>query len=312
MKKKTEIDPAEFAKWFRNLTEEEKRKGSLIETQRAEEDWREFADCFEKGICSICGKPIKSFSTKTPCLHWLLKPKGFKKKHFKELIDNFRYFRISAYVRWVAAIDGLIKNINDLKDEHPGDKVFDFTARYKHIKWSFSCSKSDLKGHQTSKNSNFPHYHMQMHVNNMPYIKYSDFHIPFDNEDLCNLELLQNHSDMVKHSYGRGDGMEAIFGNEDALDFIINKSTPTTDHEEAAFHMSTFAMAPEGGNISGDTINEAFKEAKETGRTMASVLREKLKDANIRTIVSPGEGVPGSMPRNGGRKKDNQQIKRTE
>lgn len=93
--------------------------------------------------------------------------------------------------------------------------------------------------------------------------------------------------------------MEAIFGNDDAVDFIINKSTPTTDNEEAAFHMSTLVMAPEGGTISGDEIHEAFKEAKETGRTMASVLRDKLKDANICTIVSPGEGVPEPMQRSG-------------
>ena len=299
MKKSNEIAPAQFAKWFRDLPEEEKRKGSLIQLKQAEDDWTEFADCFEKGICSICEKPIKTFSIKTPCLHWLLKPKGFKKKHFKEVYENFRYIRISAYVRWVAAIDGPIKNINDLKDEHPGNKVIDFTAKYKHVSWSFSCSESDFNGHSTSKNGNFPHYHMQMYINSLPFIKYNDYHIPFDNEDLCSLELILNHSDIVKHSYGRGDGMEAIFGNDDALDFIINKSTPTNDNEDAAFHMSTFVMAPEGGEISGDEIYEAFQEAKITGRTMASVLRDKLNDANIRTIVSPGEGVPEPMQRSG-------------
>ncbi|ABB33181.1 hypothetical protein GeomeDRAFT_1519 [Geobacter metallireducens RCH3] len=302
MKKQTEINPVEFAKWFRELPEKEKRKGSQIEALRAEEDWENFSELFRKGVCSICNKPLKTFSVSNPCLHWLLKPKGFKKNHFKYLMENFRYFRISAYARWVAAIDGPIRNINDLKDEHSGNKIFDFTARYKHITWSYSCSDTDFKGHSTSRNSDFPHYHMQMYVNKMPFIKYNDFHIPFHNEDLCDLELLINNSDIVKHSYGRGDGMEAIFSNEDALNFIIDKSTPTTD-AEAAFHMSTIVMAPEGGTISGDEIHEAFEEAKATGRTMASVLRERLKDANIRTIVSPGEGVPEAMPRSG-RNKD--------
>jgi hypothetical protein len=302
MNKKTEINPAEFAKWFRNLPEEEKRKGSQIELQRAEEDWKKFADSFEKGMCSLCGKPLKSFSIKTPCLHWLLKPKGFKKKHFKVIIEEFRYFRISAYVRWVAATDGPIKNINDLRIEHSGTNIFDFTAQYKHIKWSFSCAQSDLNGHPTTTNSNFPHYHMQIFFNNQPFIKYNDFHIPFHNEDLCDLELILNNSDIVKHTYGRGDGMESVFGSEDALKTIIDQSTSIDNEEEAAFHMSTLVMAPEGGTISGGLIAEAFAEAEATGRTRTSVIREKLKDASVRTIVSPGDGVPDPMQR-GGRKK---------
>jgi len=77
MKNSPEIDPAKFAKWCRDLPEEEKRQGSLIQLKQAEEDWTVFADCFERGICSICEKPIKTFSIKNPCLHWLLKPKGF-------------------------------------------------------------------------------------------------------------------------------------------------------------------------------------------------------------------------------------------
>jgi hypothetical protein len=299
MKNRNEIDPVEFAQWLRDLPEEEKHKGNLLQLKQAEGDWIEFIECFKSGVCSICGKPLKTFSMKAPCLHWLLKPKGFKKKHFEEVYKNFRFVRISAYVRWVAAIDGPVKNVNDLKDEHPGNNIIDFTAKYKHITWSLSCVESDYKGHSSSKNSNFPHYHMQMYINSMPFIKYNDFHIPFDNEDLCSLEAILNHSDVVKHSYGRGDGMEAILGNEDSLDLIVNKSTPTTDDNDAAFHMSTFVMAPEGGTISGDEIYEAFQEAKQSGRTMASVLREKLKDANIRTIVSPGEGVPEPMQRNG-------------
>ena len=52
-------------------------------------------------------------------------------------------------------------------------------------------------------------------------------------------------------------------------------------------------------------IADAAKEAKESQRTLASVIREKLKDseANITTIVSPGDGVPEPQQREGGRKK---------
>ncbi|WP_316348923.1 hypothetical protein [Desulfuromonas acetoxidans] len=311
MSENKEINPTEFAEWFRNLPEEEKRKGSLIEAQRAEEDWREFSACLERGVCSICYKPTKSFSVKNPCLHWLLKPKGFKKKHFKDIYAQFNYFRISAYVRWVAATEALGRNINDLKVEHSGKNIIDFTAKYKHLKWSFSCSESDFKGHPTAKMGNTPHYHMQMYVQNKPFIKYNDFHIPFHNEDLCNFELILNHSDMIKPSYGRGDGMEALLGSEERLEAIIDHSIPLREEQEAAFHMSTIVMAPEGETISGDLLAEAFKEAEATGRTRTAVLKEKLKDANIRTLVSPGEGVPEPMQR-GGRKKANHTIKADE
>ncbi|MDY7035230.1 MAG: transposase [Thermodesulfobacteriota bacterium] len=30
-------------------------------------------------------KPLKTFSANNPCIHWLLRPKKFKKKHFPSL-----------------------------------------------------------------------------------------------------------------------------------------------------------------------------------------------------------------------------------
>jgi len=99
--------------------------------------------------------------------------------------------------------------------------------------------------------------------------------------------------------------MQELMGSEDGLEFIVDHSTPADNRDDAAYDISTMIMAPEGGTISGDLIADAAKEAKESQRTLASVIREKLKDseANITTIVSPGDGVPEPQQREGGSKK---------
>jgi len=69
MKNSTEIDPVEFAKWLRDLPEDEKHKGNLIQLKQAEEDWIELVDSFKRGICSICGKPIKTVRLSNQCVN---------------------------------------------------------------------------------------------------------------------------------------------------------------------------------------------------------------------------------------------------
>jgi hypothetical protein len=301
------IPPEKFVEWLKNLPEEERRLGNEKEAERTEEDYKRFVECFNKGDCSICKKPLKTFSAGSPCLHWLLRPKKFKKKHFPLLYEEFTYFRISAYVRWVASIESPLRNINDIVEEHPGEKIIDFTAKYKHITWSFSCGKSDLEGHKGKRHGNSPHYHMQMTLNRQRFISYNDFHIPFHSDDLYDLELFTNHSDIVKHGYGRGTGMQEILGNEKTLELLVDESEATDNPEEAAFNLNTIIMAKEGETISGELLAEAFDEAKAKGKTATSVLREKLKDtgAGITTIVFPGDGVPEPQQRRGRSKNKN-------
>lgn len=270
-----------------------------------EEEYNCFVESFESGKCIFCEKPLKSFSAESPCLHWLLRPKRFKKKHFPLFFSNFSYFRISSYVRWIASIDVPIKNINDILEEHPGGKLIDFTAKYKHISWSFSCESSDYKGHKTKAFGNFPHYHMQIKLNGNRFICYNDFHIPFHDDDLYDFELLLKHKDFVKHTYGPGLGMQDLMGSKKGLEFIIDHSHPTEDYDNAAFKLQTLVMAKEGETISGDLIAAAIKEAKTKGKTVTSVLRDKLKDTNasMTTIVSPGDSVPKPQQRSGRKKK---------
>ncbi|RJP40430.1 MAG: hypothetical protein C4548_10610 [Desulfobacteraceae bacterium] len=299
------VTPDKFVEWSKQQPEEFLREGNEIEHLQAERDYEKFANFFKEARCSLCMKSLKTFSAKSPCLHWLLRPKGFKKKHFPLLYEEFTYFRMSAYVRWVASLDGPMKNINDIQAEHPGNKLIDFTAKYQHITWSFSCGSSDFEGHKNSNYGNFPHYHMQIKLNGSPFINYGDFHIPFHKDDLFDIELFTKHKDFAIHSYGHGTGMQDLMGSASGLEFIVDHSSPIDNPEDAAYSLSTMIMTKEGETISGDFIADAMEKAKETGKTFASVIRERLKDdnASIATIVSPGDGVPEAQQRTGGRKK---------
>jgi hypothetical protein len=294
---KPNIPPEQLAEWLRTLPKEKILEGNTEERKQAEEDWKLFVSLFKKAICSICKKPLKSFSESTPCLHWLLRPKKFKKKHFPLLYERFTYFRISAFVRWVASIESPVKNINDIKEEHPGDKLIDFTAKYRHITWSFSCGKSDFEGHTNSKEGNYPHYHFRMNLDNNAFIRYGDFHVPFHDDDLYDFELFRKHGDLFKHSYGHGTGMAMFLDTEEGAELVIENSTPTDNYHDAAFEMQTLVMAPLGETISGKLIAEVQAEAKSSGKTIASIIRDKAPNANIITVLSPGPGVPAAKQR---------------
>jgi hypothetical protein len=291
------IPPNKFAEWLKQLPAETIESGNEQEHKQTEESYKKFVQYFKNEKCSICSKPLKAFSANSPCLHWLLRPKNFMKKHFPLLYKKFTYFRIEAYVRWVASIAGPVKNINDIEDEHLDGKMIDFTAKYKHLTWSFSCGKSDYEGHKNSAYGNFPHYHMQMKLNGHSFIDYGDFHIPFHDDDLYDIELFTRHSDVVRHGFGYGVGMNEMLKHEEMLEYILESSEPTENEQEAAFEMDTLIMADEGTTISGELLSECLKEAKEKGQSVASVARKKIKNANITTVVSAGKGVPEAMPR---------------
>lgn len=248
-------------------------------------------------MCFLCNKPIASFKKENPCLHWLLRPRGFKKKHFPDLFRVHEYTQISAYARWAATVGAPLKNINDLKDEHKGGKFIDFTARYKHIKWSFSCGESDFIGHPGKAGSDFPHYHFQMQLDDRPFINYKDFHIPFHEGDMLALTMQRDYPNLVHHDYGSAMSMGEVFDNEELMHTLVDHSTPMNDEESAGLHMSTILMAKEGERLSGDDLADAFEQAHREKRTVASVFKEKFKDSHIITEISAGDGVVQAHPR---------------
>ena len=85
------MPPEEFVKWLETLPPDVIANLNEKEMEQAEAEYIEFAASFRDGKCYLCGKPLKTFSVKNPCLHWLLRPKGFKKKHFPLLFDAFSF-----------------------------------------------------------------------------------------------------------------------------------------------------------------------------------------------------------------------------
>jgi hypothetical protein len=296
------IPPDEFAKWLRGLPPEILAQGNREPHEAAVREYEEFTRAFREGRCDLCDKPLTSFSIDRPCLHWFLAPKGFEKKHFSLVCGKFGFFQTISYLRWVASVEGFGKNVNDLTEEHHGQKLVDFTAKYKELTWSFSCGESDYSGHAGSQSGNFPHYHFQMMLGDKAFIRYNDFHIPLSPDDCYDLDLFLKHKDTVLQTFGPGAGMRALLEDEETAQLVIDQSTPT-DPEKATFHIQTLIRAPEGKRLSGDALADAVQEAKRRGCTVASILREYLPDAEIVHAVSPGDGVVDAKPRSPRRKK---------
>ena len=265
--------------------------------RRTAEEHKVFLAQFNSGACYICGKPLSSFSKKAPCIHWLLKPKGFKKNDLPAIAHRFGFFQIQTYLRWVANAHAFARNINDLAEEGSGSKIIELTIRFRNLEWAFSCGESDYTGHPTSQHAGYPHYHFQMRIDQRPFINYSDFHVPFTEGDVLSLEAKRRLPHMVKHKFPRGEGMAEVL-NEETLEAIVSSGGATDNDGEAPLHLDTMIMANEGTTIRGEDLYNIIQEAKAKGVTVSS-LTHKLPNAKTRVIVSPGPGVVEQAPRPG-------------
>lgn len=170
--------------------------------------------------------------------------------------------------------------------------LFELTARHKHITWSVSCSMSDYGGHTSTSHGYSPHYHFQMLLDGKPFINFSDYHIPFHPDDLFDIKLFLENSDIAKRDHGPGIGLDDIFSNKDALNVLVENSQAVFDENKATLNLSTIVMAQPGKTISGEELYKVFQEAKATGKTITSVARKTLKDVSISTMVTAGDGLP--------------------
>ncbi len=290
----------ELAKFLESLPADQRSKDNEAEFRRAEAQHKRFRDSFMSGNCYLCGKPLIAFSKKTPCPHWLLKPKGFKKNDLSAIAEAYGFFQIQSYLRWVANEEGFARNINDLAEEGAGNKLFEVTLKYKNLEWSFSCAESDYLGHENSQHGKHPHYHFQMRIDKRPFIDYSDCHLPFSKMDVINIEVLRALPSIVKQRFPFGEGMHIILTDEN-VEHIVNATVPDGVSDKAPFKIETFAIAEEGKTISGDDFYKIIQEAKAKGVTAASLMH-KLPNAQTRVVVSPGTGVVEKAPRSGRRK----------
>ena len=291
----------DFAKFLESLPEETRVHGNEVSFRAAKAEHQDFLEYFGKGHCYLCKKPLTSFSKKSPCPHWLLKPKGFKKNDLLLIAQHYGYYQIQSFLRWVANQEGFARNINDLPDEGTGSKLFEVTIKYKNLEWAFSCAESDYQGHATSQYAKYQHYHFQMRLDRKPFINYSDFHVPFSEMDVINIEAMRARPDKIKQRFSFGEGMHDVL-NDSTVEHIVNATVPGDSTDEAPFKIDTIAMAEEGKTISGDDLYEIIQEAKAKNVTVASLMY-KLPNARTRVIVTPGPGVVEQAPRSG-RKKD--------
>ena len=291
----------DYAKFLRTLSPEEIAHGNEANYRNAKDEFQRFNEHFKRGSCYLCEKPLTSFSKKSPCPHWLLKPKGFKKNDLPALAKIYGYYQIQAFLRWVANYEAFAKNINDLTEEGTGNKLFEVTIKHKNLEWAFSCAESDYQGHATSQHAKHQHYHFQMRIDRRPFINYNDFHLPFSEMDVINIEAMREQPEKMMQRFSFGEGMNAVLSDE-TVEHIVNNTVPAADEDGAPFKIDTIAMAEEGKTISGDDLNEIIQEAKAKGVTIASLIH-KLPNARTQVIVSPGSGVVEQAPRTG-RKKD--------
>jgi hypothetical protein len=292
---------SDYANFLETLSPEEVAHGNEINYRNAQAEFKRFVDHFDAGNCYLCEKPLSSFSKKLPCPHWLLKPKGFKKNDLPALTVHYGFYQIQAFLRWIANHEAFARNINDFAEEGTGNKLFEVTIKYKNLEWAFSCAESDYQGHASSQHAKHPHYHFQMRIDRKPFINYNDFHVPFSNRDVINIEAMRAQPCKVKQRFSFGEGINDLLSDK-TVEHFADLTAPTDDDATALFKIDMIVMAEEGKTISGDDLNEIIQEAKAKGVTVASLMH-KLQNARTQVIVSPGPGIVEQAPRTG-RKKD--------
>lgn len=255
-----------------------------------EKDFQELKDALSRGHCNYCGNPLTHFSERKPCFHWLLKPNGFKKRHFPLLFEQKSFHQMEAYLRWTANCEKPMQNINDLVEEKSSSKFIEETIRYKNIEWSFSSSHGDREGHKDKHEGTMPHYHFQMKVDGNVVINYGGFHVPFSDYDEFCFAVKAGKFDRLEGGNIHGAGMQDLF-NHLSPEELVEHMRKATDDNDAQFGVSIMIEADEGTTISGDEIADLMEERERTGVSMAK-LAQKLKNVKIQTVITPGPGVP--------------------
>ena len=282
----------DIRKFFDSLTPEQIEEGNRKQLEENKRVYEAFRAAYKIGICSLCNLPLSEFISNKPCFHWFLRPHGIKKKHFQKYLSTpINFFRFDSYIRWIANLDSPFKNINDLKSEMNPSKVTEYTIRCKNIEWSISIGKTDRLGHPDTKNANFPHFHIQMKVDNNVFIKFNDFHVPLSDEDIFTFRSMEEAPDKVVWRNTFGEGM-SILEDEEALEQLDKLMTRTDDLENATFNTGTLIQMPEGQTMDRETISKAFKESKETGIPVRHILQKYFPQASFMTEITPGDSVP--------------------
>jgi hypothetical protein len=286
--------------YFNNLGEDyivEKNRQQDEENKRVHED---FINNLKKGKCFLCGMNMNSFKDSVHCFHWFTYPKGIRKKHFESYLKKpIGFFQLDSYFRWLANSEVFLTNINDLKDETSSTSFLESTFRYKNLEWSFSVGNTDLEGHAGAKVGAEPHFHIQMKVDNQIFLRFNDFHIPFSDQDLFMIELRKQMGNELLINQGSLNAGMSVLENEEFLEELDKEMIRADDSTTAPFNRQTIVIAPEGQTISGEIIQQAYDESIKTNEPISKIIQRLVKDAQIITHISPGDGVPEMTKRSG-------------
>ena len=83
-----DLTPDKFVEWLKQQPKEFIREGNEREHLQAEKDYTKFVTLFKEGQCSICMKPLKSFSDKTPFYIGYYGPEILEKSISPSFIKN--------------------------------------------------------------------------------------------------------------------------------------------------------------------------------------------------------------------------------
>jgi hypothetical protein len=264
----------------------------------ADAEHQEFKKAFDEGNCYLCGDALTSLDESKPCAHWLLNPKGFRKKqHFAKIREKYGFHQLQSFLRWIANEDGFAKNINDMPDEGSG-KLREVTIRYKDLEWSFSCTQNDFMGHGSGTHQS-PHYHFQMRQGPRSLINYNDFHVLFSDDDIRDISAEMANPNL-KRRWSHGEGMNDFF-RPDVIEAMLDIGGMSTGGEgDGEVKFDHFLRADEGTSMKREDIQALLKEAKDTGIPLATLLRKgRLPNASVTTIATPGPGVVEQKSRSG-------------
>lgn len=278
------IDMKAFISQFSSDFISEQNKRMLDQTDM---DYNIFGECLKAGKCYLCGKNIEDASSE-PCLHWLINER-IKKKSLKLLLNsNVGFFRIYSYIVWCANTDKPFVNINDLSCNIQPNRHFECTVRYKIWEWSISISKSDYEGHGSTRNGNKPHFHLQIIRNGQIFVKYSDAHIIFTNEDLFKFSMIKQG--IMTFDPGYGAGLEAL-KEEDLQRSLPEWLSQSKNEETAQFRTQTIINT----NLPRTILDELFEMHKESGMVMPAII-DKLNKEKGYNIEYYTRTIPNSFP----------------
>jgi hypothetical protein len=280
--------------------EEKEKKAALLE-------YEEFEKAFKCNICYLCKNFLNSFVKDKPCLHWLLLPVGITKKDLLRYLNTseISFYKLEAYLRWVASTETPFININDSEENKRPNVFFSKTIRFRNIEWALFCSNSDKEGHIGSKEGDKPHWHIQIYQDKGVFIKFTDCHIQFSDKDLFFIEAKEKLGDDLKFFHFKGLGLSEIEHRikEESFD-RIDKETEISENQKTACIMKrTIITAKKGHKISVDDINEAIEKHINTKESLKDIIAKKTKNLEVKTIISPSDNFPEMIIRNQRKKK---------